>query len=154
MRASNPGRARVDRVGDESTYAELKDGSVFSLAAAGREVMTAVPGWADLPALRAVPVALIIDDGVASSGEGVVIEFVGRPSTRVFGTRTYGVASANESFELSDGVRLYITVAMMVDRKGRTYPDGIDPDEITLTEGEAPIQVARAWLAVQPACAG
>jgi hypothetical protein len=41
---------------------------------------------------------------------------------------------------------------MMVDRNGRTYPDGIEPDQVIDGEGEDPVDVALAWLALQPAC--
>lgn len=134
-------------------YATLKEGSAVVLAEQGRGLtMMTIDNWRPIPSLAAFPVALLLDDATASSGEGVAVAFAGRALTRSFGARTYGVASSNEGYPLADGTNVVVTTAMMVDRNGRTYPDGIEPDQVIDGEGEDPVDVALAWLALQPAC--
>jgi hypothetical protein len=48
----------------------------------------------------------------ASSGEAIVVAFRGRPQTRSFGEPTDGVPTANDTFPLSDGALLVLTVAV------------------------------------------
>ena len=133
-------------------YAMLSEGSAVVLTEQGRGLtMMTIDNWRPIPSLAASPVALLLDDATASSGEGVAVAFAGRASTRTFGVRTYGVASSNEGYPLADGTNVVVTTAMMVDRNGRTYPEGIEPDQV-IDEGEDPVGAARAWLALQPAC--
>jgi len=120
-----------------------------------------VSDWRPLPRLADIPVALLIDDGVGSSGEGIALAFKGRTQTRFFGQKTAGVASSNEGFLLSDGVNLVVTTDMMRDRDGRIWPDGLSPDEpVPAGEGspadpdDAVVEAAKAWLAGLPACGG
>jgi C-terminal processing protease CtpA/Prc len=104
-------------------------------------------------------VAVLLDQATASSGEAVAIALKGRPRTRFFGEKTFGIASANQDLPLSDGVTLYVAIALLRDAAGRTYPTGIAPDE-TVAAGEsdprnpddAVTEVAKAWLADQPRC--
>lgn len=143
-----------DAEGKDIIYARLVSGE--ARIAEGEQagmVMARAPGWRALSHLAAMPVAVLVDDGTASSGEGVTLAFVGRADTRSFGQRTYGVASANDGFTLSDGVNLVITVSMMVDPLGRTHPEGYLPDVIVDAAAEAPVEAAQAWLATLPQCA-
>jgi len=134
-------------------YAALKEGSAVVLAEQGRGLtMMTIRNWRLIPSLAAAPVALLLDDATASSGEGVAVAFAGRAFTRSFGARTYGVASSNEGYSLADGTNVVVTTAMMMDRDGRTYPDGLAPDQVIEGEGQDPVDAARAWLALQPAC--
>jgi carboxyl-terminal processing protease len=41
----------------------------------------------------APPVAVLVDRDTGSSGEGIAIDFRGRPETRFFGELTYGAAT-------------------------------------------------------------
>lgn len=116
--------------------------------------------WPNEPALGRAPVAVLIDQATASSGEATAIIFKGRVGTRFFGERTYGIASANQDVTLSDGLQLLVTIAYLKDSSGRTYPDGIPPDETVATgpgsaadPDDAVIEAAKAWLAQQNACA-
>jgi C-terminal processing protease CtpA/Prc len=134
-------------------YATLKEGSAVVLAEQARDLtMMTIGNWRPIPSLAAAPVALLLDDATASSGEGVAVAFAGRAFTRSFGARTYGVASSNEGYPLADGTNVVVTTAMMMDRNGRTYPEGIEPDQVIDGEGEDPVDAARTWLALQPAC--
>lgn len=138
--------------GSEQPYARLENGAAVVLDGeyAGM-AMARAEAWRPLDA-TAHPVALLLDDGTASSGEGVAVAFVGRPETRSFGQTSYGVASANEGILLADGVNLVVTTSMMRDRLGGVHPHGVEPDEPT-EPGDATLAAARAWLAARPACA-
>lgn len=162
-------------IGDNWASRERKaDGTVSSYASVGGGKATiidpndenagativAVERWRPLPRLARAPVAVLIDDATASSGEGVAVAFQGRPSTRFFGQTSYGVASSNEGFMLDDRVNIVVTTAMMTDRRGRTHPKGIVPDQRTappVTAGSAvdpTLAAARAWLGRQASCRG
>lgn len=154
------GRTR-DRNGDLLTYAELKEGVATVVQDGGDRglAMMTTPGWRPMPHLASVPVAVLIDNGVFSSGEGVAVHFRGRAATRYFGQRTGGLASSNNNTVLSDGTNMVITVAMMADRNGGTHPLGVEPDEpVGAGDGsaadpdDAVVEAAKAWLATQGGC--
>ncbi|MGI5502907.1 S41 family peptidase [Lentzea sp. CA-135723] len=74
-----------------------------------------------VPPAQHRPVAVLIDGGTASSGEAVLVSFLGDPTVRTFGRPTGGLATGNQTFALKDGARLAITTTLMADRTGRTY---------------------------------
>ena len=90
-------------------------------------------------------VAVLTDYAVGSSGEAVVVAFRARPRTRSFGSVTRGLSTANEAFALSDGAKLFLTVAVMADRERTLYGDSIVPDESVSGDAEV-VQRAIAWL--------
>jgi C-terminal processing protease CtpA/Prc len=90
-------------------------------------------------------VAVLTDNGIASSGEAVVLSFTGRPDTRSFGDRTCGLSTANAPYPLSDGATLNITEAVMADRRRIKYGHSIQPDETVLTADQVMAR-AVAWL--------
>jgi hypothetical protein len=99
------------------------------------------------------PVSVLIDHRTGSSGEAIAIAFRGRPNTRFFGEHTAGVSTVNETFALSDGASLWLTIGVQADRTGKQYPDGLGPDEeIRLDDTVLPddqdqmIQAALKWL--------
>lgn len=103
-----------------------------------------------------MPVALLIGGNTASSGEGIVVAFQGRPNTRTFGGATAGLATVNQSVALSDSVQIVVTAGYYRDRRGREYRGApIRPDQYTggLEETEWPSPTdatawtARRWLA-------
>jgi carboxyl-terminal processing protease len=103
------------------------------------------------------PVAVLIDRDTGSSGEGIAIDFVGRPETRLFGEFTYGAATATFPYELSDGATVYLVIGAMKDRNGKEYPDGVPPDqevvsEATIITTDPVIHAASEWLAGRTAC--
>jgi hypothetical protein len=98
-------------------------------------------------------VAVLTNNRTASSGEAIVVAFRGRPKTRSFGTPTYGVSTANQGYPLSDGAIIYLTVAIMADRKGNLYGQKIVPDEIVKgefkvdpTDNDIVVNAAIDWL--------
>lgn len=119
-------------------------------------------GWGSTPPRRlahaAAPVALLVGRKTASSGEMILLAFLGRPDVRSFGDSTAGFASANSSVPLRDGATLVVTSSYPRDRLGRTYPLLVAPDELVPLDdsagGDAPLRHAVAWLRRQPTCAG
>ncbi len=108
------------------------------------------PLW--LPELSRAPVAVVLGPMTASSGEAVAIAFSGRPNTKFFGRRSYGIATSNESVDLGDGLVAFIVVSAMADRDGKTFPGGVAPETEDDDEGKAAAR-ALAWLSAMPSCA-
>jgi carboxyl-terminal processing protease len=73
-------------------------------------------------------VVVLVGRSTLSSGEMVAIAFKGRTNTCIAGEKTGGLATVVRPHVLSDGSTFAITVGMMADRMGRTYPDGVEPD--------------------------
>ncbi|SDP49014.1 S41 family peptidase [Lentzea jiangxiensis] len=96
-----------------------------------------------VPAARSEPVAVLVDRRTASSGEAVLISFLGAPDVRTFGEPTAGYATANQTFPLPGGAQLAITTALMADRTGRTYGNNpITPHVVV----EDALAAAIEWL--------
>jgi carboxyl-terminal processing protease len=102
-------------------------------------------------------VAVLIDGGTGSSGEAIAIAFRGRPRTRFFGQHTEGVSTVNETFALSDGASMWLTIGVQADRSGKQYLDGLGPDELVAVGDNIPsdaqdavLQEALKWLSRTP----
>ena len=127
----------IDPTGAETPW-EYRDGASFSAAS---------PHARDAPyRLRAERprVAVLSDDGIASSGEATLIAFRLRPDTRSFGDATCGLSTANATYPLSDGATLTLTTSVMADRAKNRFGDPI-PDEAFTDQSQA-IQRAITWL--------
>jgi carboxyl-terminal processing protease len=74
------------------------------------------------------PIALLVSERTASSGEAILVSFMGRPNTRIIGTPTAGLSTANQNISLVDGAQLILTTAVFADRRGKTYGRQIVPD--------------------------
>lgn len=74
------------------------------------------------------PVALLLGNRTASSGEAVAIAFIGREHVRSFGQPTAGLSTTNRPFRLSDGALLLLTIGSMADRSGKVYGQRLEPD--------------------------
>jgi C-terminal processing protease CtpA/Prc len=90
-------------------------------------------------------VAVLTNQAVASSGEAIAVAFRGRPGTRTFGADTCGLPTANESYTLSDGATLFLTVAREADRTMTLYDSPLPPDE-RIDDPALTVQRAIAWL--------
>lgn len=97
--------------------------------------------------LRRTPprVAVLLDGRVASAGEGVAIAFRSRPQTASFGTTTCGFATGVVGYPLADGATLGLTTSMMADIWKRTYPNGVQPDEV-IADPDGVVRRAVEWL--------
>lgn len=92
-------------------------------------------------------VAVLINNGVASSGEVIAISFIGRESTKSFGISTCGLSTSNRRFQLSDNATLNLTTSYLADRNGQKYGTPIIPDIETDSNGA--LQAAIEWLTNQ-----
>lgn len=125
----------------------------------GDSTMPAEPaGWGRVsptPLKHAeAPVAVLVGPETASSGEMILIAFLGRPRVRTFGDSTAGYASSNSTVALRDGATLVITSSHPRDRLGRRHPLRIGPDELVREQSDADAVLLRAaaWLRRESAC--
>jgi C-terminal processing protease CtpA/Prc len=102
-----------------------------------------------------VPVAVLIDRGTASSAEAVAVGFRGKLHTRFFGEHTLGFSTNDNNYVLSDGANMILTIGVYVDRNGKEYENGIEPDvkiasqedlQPPLVERDKAINVAEEWI--------
>jgi carboxyl-terminal processing protease len=129
----------IDPVGAETAW-EYRDGAAWEGSVANQRVAAPYRLRRDRPR-----VAVLTDNGIASSGEAVVIAFKGRPDTRSFGDRTCGLSTANAPYPMSDGATLNITEAVMADRTRTKYGYSVQPDETVLMTDQM-VERAVAWL--------
>ncbi len=109
--------------------------------------------------MQTPPAAVLTGKSTMSSGEAIMTAFRGRPNTRSFGVGTRGLSTANHPFNLSDGVKINLTVSVFADRTGQIYGGVIVPDEMVeaaTTDGpieeDLVIQAAIRWLSEQEVC--
>jgi C-terminal processing protease CtpA/Prc len=78
-----------------------------------------------------LPVAVLTSSATASMGEYSAVMLLGNPdrSVRIFGERTAGLASFLGFYTLADGGALWIARTLLTDRIGRSYLDGLTPDQ-------------------------
>jgi carboxyl-terminal processing protease len=88
-------------------------------------------------------VAVLIDGGTAGAAEAMVISFIGRPNTRIFGTRSCGLTTYIETFRLSNNSYLELAVGRLADRS-RNSVSSVVPDDIR--SGDDAIREAFTWL--------
>lgn len=140
----------VDADGNETEWAYLNGKGMI-----GREVQSEIIGEPYYLANPDAPVAVVFGPKTASSGEVIVISFMGRSNTRTFGSNSGGFITANEGFPLSDEAIIFLTTAVTEDRTGKLYSDAIIPDVRTNGNNDRPGPVpddALQWLGDQPAC--
>lgn len=89
-------------------------------------------------------VAILLDKGIASSGEAIAIAFVGRENTKSFGSPTCGLSTANIGFNLSSKAILNLTVSYMADRNKQKYGVPVTPD--VESDNQAIIQHAIGFI--------
>lgn len=113
---------------------------------------TDTQGYAPLANTDA-PVAVLSSRVTSSSGEAVMLAFLGRPRTQTFGLPTGGLATCNGLHKLADDSWLLLTSSVMADRLGRAYLEGVTPEhrvEIdwrTLGTPDDPVMArAVSWL--------
>lgn len=89
-------------------------------------------------------VAVLLNGGVASSGEVMAISFINRPNTRSFGAPTCGLSTSNTMFTLSDNARLFLTTAYLADRNKNQFGGEVAPD--VMMGNQAALQSAIEWI--------
>lgn len=75
------------------------------------------------------PIAVLQSGQTGSSGEIVLISFLGNAKTRTFGQASWGLTTGNGAFDLSDGARMMLASTQMADRNGKIYKGKVQPDE-------------------------
>jgi hypothetical protein len=129
----------IDPIGAESFW-EYRNGASYNDNARIQSVSNPYQLRRERP-----KVAVLSDNGIASSGEATLVAFRRRPNTRSFGTATCGLSTANRGFPIADGSLLNLTVAVMADRNKIKYGDQITPDEV-VTDPTETMQRAISWL--------
>ncbi|WP_165423595.1 S41 family peptidase [Ktedonosporobacter rubrisoli] len=134
-----------------------RNGAILIKGSPASFVPPLVPAYQ--PKIAQPPVALLISGNTASSGEGVLMAFLGRPATRTFGETTAGLSSSNITYQLIDGALLNIMSDIGMDRSGKVYGSTIQPDEAVKidwshygTSQDPVIQRAERWLSTQAMC--
>lgn len=89
-------------------------------------------------------VAVLLDNGMASSGEVIAISFVSREKTKSFGSPTCGLSTSNQSYALRSGCTLVLTTAYLADRNKKKYGIPVVPDQASTTQ--TIIQDAIDWI--------
>lgn len=82
------------------------------------------------------PIAVLMSPQTGSSGEIVLISFIGNAQTRTFGQASWGLTTGNGAFDLSDGARMMVASTRMADRKSRIFYGRISPDEVVEIQGQ------------------
>lgn len=94
--------------------------------------------------LTHLPVAVLINNQTASSGEAVAIAFKGRLNTKFLGQATFGVSTGCVSHQLTDGSVINLAQSIFADRNLNEYGHKILPD--LATENENTLKQAIGWL--------
>jgi len=103
--------------------------------------------------LKKMPIAVLTSAQTGSSGEAIVVSFIGNEMTRLFGQPTWGLTTGNGCFKLKDGSEIYLASTTYADRNGNIYNDRITPDfmidhgEIKETDGV--MAIATKWILAQ-----
>lgn len=120
----------------------------------GKYALTTVPQPVGILPHR--PVAVLVSERTASSGEAILLALRSRADARTFGSASAGLASANATYALPDGSWIAITTSLTADRLGNTYLGPVPPDVSvpSSADGSADPVVAAAseWLLSMTAC--
>ena len=96
------------------------------------------------------PIAVLMGPATGSSGEIVVLSFIGNSNTKLFGQPTWGLTTGNGEFKLSDGSAMFVSSTVMADRNGKRYYGPIIPDLLIAKENtgqlDSNIDAAIKWI--------
>lgn len=107
------------------------------------------------PVMSEKPIAILISNRTASSGEASVVSFIGKKGVCLIGEQTRGLATVNQPYELANGITLMLTSAYFGDRNKRVYPNGIEPGIIVDNnaandiDNDIQLNTAIEWLEKQ-----
>lgn len=103
-----------------------------------------------------IPVVILTGPKTASSGEGVILAFKGRPHTIIIGEPTAGLTTNNNSYAMRPNLSLILATGYMKDRNGKHYTSPIAPDkqlaggdDFFNMEKDQKIAAAKQWLSDQ-----
>lgn len=80
-------------------------------------------------ALYKLKVVVLMSPYTCSSGEALAISFKGRNNTHFIGENTGGYTTANNSFQFTDEIGVFVAAAAEADRNGQMYIDNVKPDD-------------------------
>lgn len=100
---------------------------------------------------KKLPIAVLTGNQTGSSGEAVVVSFIGNDMTKLFGQPTWGLTTGNGNFELIDGSQIFLASTVFADRNDNQYSGSIIPDfiiENSLTSDDVDTVIAAAvkWI--------
>lgn len=98
------------------------------------------PGWTvsdPVQLEKKLPIAVLTSGQTGSSGEIVVVSFIGNDQTRLFGQATWGLTTGNGDFELPDGARIFLASTIYSDRNGNQFHGPIVPDVLIESDPKA-----------------
>lgn len=121
-----------------------KDGKYFWSTGYSSKVLQEIKPY------KKLPIAVLISNKTGSSGETVVISFIGNEKTKSFGKATWGLTTGNGSFDLMDGANIHLASTVMADNTGKKYYGPIQPDylieENPASSKDAVIEKAVDWI--------
>ncbi|MCL5107800.1 MAG: S41 family peptidase [Chloroflexi bacterium] len=139
---NDPGGLRDEAVGVASQF--LKDGLVLiEVSADGqRQEFPVKPGGV----AQAIPLAILVNDGTASSAEIVAGALQDHKRGPVIGTTTLGTGTVLSIYKLSDGSAIFLgTEGWLTPNGRRIWHQGITPDiTVALPAGAVPLIPAQA----------
>lgn len=92
------------------------------------------------------PVAILINNNTASSGEMVLLAFRGLNKVRTFGTNSAGYTTGNRTFDLPHNSTLVLTTCSVITRTGEEFCNVyVEPNVRTST----PLEDAIYWISQQ-----
>lgn len=94
---------------------------------------------------KKLPIVVLTSEQTGSSGEVVVISFIGNTKTVLMGKLTWGLTTGNGEFELENGSKLFMASTKMVDRNGTIYSSQIKPDYLIEKDTDI-ISSAIEWI--------
>lgn len=102
--------------------------------------------WIDNPTVlsKKRKIAILIGGNTASSGEMLLISFLGNDNVKTFGNNTSNYLTGVNVFELPDKKLLALATSQTADRKGRVYSTSIIPDEVCSNKDI--IESASGWV--------
>ncbi|WP_282804056.1 S41 family peptidase [Secundilactobacillus kimchicus] len=123
------------RTSKDNTIVKLSDGKLFDA-----NTKVAVN---NIKKIKNVPVAVILNNLTASSGELTALSFKVRTRVKYFGDWSAGYTSSNVSVPLFDGSILNITNGGILDGKGQYYMNNkLKPNVLT----KHPVKAAKQWI--------
>lgn len=104
--------------------------------------------------IRPNKIAILIGPGTGSSGEGVAVVLKQRKGTKLFGTKSAGMANATNGFVFADDQAYFlISTAAIGDKNKKVMPEFVTPDvEIVKLESfgnlqeDSTVKIALSWL--------
>jgi len=98
---------------------------------------------------KQLPMAVLYGSATGSSGEIVIISFIGNYKTKSFGQPSFGLTTGNGEFKMPDGSYLFLASTQMADRNSAIYSKRVTPDVVIDKDESNPnleIEKAIEWL--------